>query len=226
MSQLTECVTKYFACDMCQFKMTVSVDAQEQIILVDETDQQIGIGGKLETHRLGLLHRAFSIFVFDEYDRVLIQKRAKEKYHSGGLWANTCCGHPRPGETVRDAAHRRLHEELGFQTDLSFGFISRYKADLDHGMTENELVHVFAGKSINAPIPEPTEVEDVTYADLEALQSGSGGIRQNQQTVWLRHYLDNHFEQLLRLKRICNLATVSDFSSASRSQIREKILGS
>src|SRR6186713_1449953 len=100
---------------------------EEQLILVDKNDRQIGVGGKMQTHVEGVLHRAFSIFVFDDDRRVLLQKRARVKYHSGGLWSNTCCGHPRPGERLLDAARRRLGEEMNFQCDLREFFAFQYR---------------------------------------------------------------------------------------------------
>ena len=119
--------------------------ADEQLILVDERNRAIGSGGKQAIHRSGLLHRAFSIFMVDQQGRILLQQRSPRKYHSGGLWANSCCGHPRPGERTISAARRRLGEELGLDDALAFGFFARYRADLDHGMHENEFVYVYFG---------------------------------------------------------------------------------
>lgn len=204
--------------------MTVSNDSDEYVILVDESDRQVGTGAKLETHKQGLLHRAFSIFLFDDSGRTLIQKRAQEKYHSGGLWANTCCGHPRPGEKISDAAHRRLVEELGLEVGLNLAFSSRYKAELDHGMTENEYVHVFYGHSLTAPFPEPTEVADVAYVSLEELK-GTSLYRGAAHTAWLRHYVDNHYAQLVDMQRRCGVATIPERSTSSFVQRKEKLLG-
>ena len=119
--------------------------SDEKLILVDERNRATGSGGKAAIHRAGLLHRAFSIFVVDERGRILLQQRNPQKYHSGGLWANSCCGHPRPGERTVVAARRRLNEELGVTSDLSFGFFSRYRTELDNGMHENEFVYVYFG---------------------------------------------------------------------------------
>src|SRR3979490_293525 len=102
--------------------------AEEQLILVDEANRAIGTGGKMAVHRAGALHRAFSIFVIDKRGRILLQQRAAQKYHSGELWANSCCGHPRPGERTVSAARRRLNEELGVTDPLSVGFFARYRA--------------------------------------------------------------------------------------------------
>ena len=127
----------------------------EQLILVDESNRATGSGGKAAIHRAGLLHRAFSIFVVDDRGRLLLQQRNPKKYHSGGLWANSCCGHPRPGERTVAAARRRLNEELGVASDLAFGFFSRYRTELDNGMHENEFVYVYFGPLQSRPRPGP-----------------------------------------------------------------------
>ena len=130
----------------------------EQLILVDSEDREIGSAEKLETHRRGLLHRAFSIFVFDPLGRLLVQRRALSKYHSAGKWSNTCCGHPRPGETTADAAHRRLVEEMRFDCDLRWTAGFSYRAALEHGLIEHEYDHVFLGTWSGAPNPNKSEV--------------------------------------------------------------------
>ena len=179
--------------------MSTILEAAERVVLVDEKDCQIGIGGKLETHHSGILHRAFSIFLFDNAGRTLVQKRAGHKYHSGGKWANTCCGHPRPNEIMIDAAERRLGEELGMLAPLQFGFIARYRAELDGQMIENEIVHVHFGRAESVPVPNPEEASDVEFVSLEGLRDGSA-IPLIQQTAWLQHYLKFHFEQLLEIR--------------------------
>lgn len=130
----------------------------EQIILVDENDNQIGSGEKLEVHRQGLLHRAFSIYVFNDRGEMLLQRRALSKYHSGGLWTNTCCGHPRVGEGTVAAAHRRLQEEFGFDCDYKEISPLSYTVDLDHGLKENEFLHIFVGRCSVNPAPVPEEI--------------------------------------------------------------------
>jgi isopentenyl-diphosphate delta-isomerase len=130
----------------------------ETIILVDEEGNQVGTGEKLEVHRAGLLHRAFSIYVFNNKGEMLLQERALGKYHSGGLWTNTCCGHPRVEEEIEPAAHRRLMEEFGFECELSEISTFRYKVALDHGLTENEFLHVFIGHGNVLPQPNPEEI--------------------------------------------------------------------
>ena len=131
---------------------------EEQVILVDIADRAIGTMEKLAAHREGLLHRAISVFIFDEQGRLLLHQRAAHKYHSANLWTNTCCSHPRPGESAMDAAHRRLHEEMGMEADLSFAFTFRYRAAFDNGLTEHEFDHVFVGRSSDPPSPNPAEV--------------------------------------------------------------------
>ena len=121
--------------------------ADEPLILVDSRNRPVGSAGKTAVHRAGLLHRAFSIFVVDARGRVLLQRRSAKKYHSGGLWANSCCGHPRPGERTLAAARRRLYEELGVTSPLTFGFFALLSGRADHGMQENEFVYVYLGRS-------------------------------------------------------------------------------
>lgn len=179
--------------------MSSLLDLAERVVLVDERDTEIGIGAKLETHHSGMLHRAFSIFLFDSDGKTLIQKRAAHKYHSGGKWANSCCGHPRPAENITKAAERRLQEELGMIESLEFGFLARYRAELDGEMIENEIVHVHAGRVASQPVPNPEEASDVMLVSLEGLRDGSE-LPIDAQTAWLRHYLDHHFEDLLTLR--------------------------
>jgi isopentenyl-diphosphate Delta-isomerase len=147
----------------------------EQVILVDENDVEIGTMEKIEAHRKALLHRAFSVFVFNEKGEMLIQQRALTKYHSGGLWTNACCSHPRPGEEILAAAQRRLKEEMGFVTGLNKVFDFTYKAPFDNGLTENEFDHVFVGTYNGEIKPSVYEVEDYCYRTLkdidESLQS-------------------------------------------------------
>ena len=144
----------------------------EQVILVDENDREIGVAEKLEAHRGGgQLHRAFSIFLFDPGGAMLLQLRARGKYHFGGLWTNACCGHPRPGEGLQEAARRRLGEELGIQVELREVFSLRYTArDLGSGLTECELDHVLVGSFDGEARPDPAEVDEVRWiacGDLE-----------------------------------------------------------
>jgi len=174
--------------------------ADEQLILVDEGNRAVGSGGKTAVHRAGLLHRAFSIFVVDEHGRILLQRRNPRKYHSGGLWANSCCGHPRPGERTMTAARRRLNEELGVDSPLAFGFFARYRAELDHGMTENELVYVYFGPLAGRPKPDPAEVAEVAFASPAEI---SRRIKREPDsfTYWLKHYFRHHYPEIARLAR-------------------------
>jgi isopentenyl-diphosphate delta-isomerase len=142
----------------------------EQLILVDSSDREIGVGEKLETHREGRLHRAFSIFVFDDAGRLLLQKRARTKYHSGGLWSNTACGHPRPGEETHAAAHRRLREEMGFDCELRLAFGFLYRAELQERLVEHEYDHVFVGEFTGAPAPDTAEVEAWRWMSMKELR--------------------------------------------------------
>jgi len=130
----------------------------DALILVDAEDRVVGTASKLDAHRSGALHRAFSVFVFDAQDTLLLQQRARGKYHSGGLWTNTCCGHPRPTEDTPEAAGRRLREEMGLACALHAAGSFRYHAQLDHGLVEHELDHVFVGRSDRDPVPDPNEV--------------------------------------------------------------------
>jgi isopentenyl-diphosphate Delta-isomerase len=159
----------------------------EELILVDEKDRLVGFETKLAAHQNGgKLHRAFSIFVFDGAGRMLLQRRAEGKYHFGGLWSNACCSHPRKGEKLEDAVHRRLQEEFGFDTELEDVFSFVYRAsDSRSGLTEHEFDHVFCGKFNGDPHPNADEIADwkwVGLADLEAdLQSNP-----DDYTPWFR----------------------------------------
>jgi isopentenyl-diphosphate delta-isomerase len=130
------------------------------VIVVDANDSQIGTASKLEAHRSGLRHRAISVIIGDRDGRVLLHRRAAGKYHSGGLWTNTCCSHPRPGEPASDAATRRLVEEMGISCPLTFVFSMNYRAEVSNGLVEDEIVHVFGGRFDGTPIPDPLEVSD------------------------------------------------------------------
>lgn len=142
----------------------------EKVILVNEADEPVGMMEKMEAHEKGVLHRAFSVFLFNAAGEMLLHQRAHSKYHSGGLWTNACCSHPRPGESVLEAAHRRLMEEMGMAADLSEAFSFLYRAELDHGMIEHELDHVVLGEAVATPEPNPEEVEAYRFVELEALR--------------------------------------------------------
>jgi isopentenyl-diphosphate Delta-isomerase len=143
----------------------------EQVILVDETDQPLGTMEKMEAHRRAVLHRAFSVFIFNSRGEMLLQQRAQEKYHSAGLWTNACCSHPRPGEDTRAAALRRLREELGFTTDLFKLFEFTYRTAYDNGLTEFEFDHVFVGTYDQEISPNQTEVSDYRYRSMPEIEA-------------------------------------------------------
>ncbi len=142
----------------------------DRVILVNEHDHEVGNEEKLTAHQKGLLHRAFSIFIFNTLGKMLIHKRASGKYHSGGLWTNACCSHPRPGETLEDAVHRRLKEEFGFDCPLKKVFSFIYKAHIPQGnLTEHEYDHVFEGTYDQTPQPNPEEIEDFAWIAMDEL---------------------------------------------------------
>jgi isopentenyl-diphosphate Delta-isomerase len=170
-------------------------DDDEQVILVDDQDRELGAAGKLAAHRQGMLHRALSVVIRDGEGRFLLQKRALGKYHSGGLWTNTCCSHPRPGEAVDAAASRRLAEEMGIACLLVPLFTTRYRATLDSGMTEHELVHVFGGLHTGPVCPDPAEADGYAWMapltlrrELEAAPAAY--------SIWFRKYLVQHWDEV------------------------------
>ncbi len=142
----------------------------DHVVLVNERDDQIGLMQKLEVHQKGILHRAFSVFIFNSNHELLLQQRALGKYHSEGLWSNTCCSHPLPGETTAEAAVRRLDEEMGITAPLNFLYSFIYNAELDNGLTEHELDHVFWGMSDDLPVINTTEVGNYKYIAISELQ--------------------------------------------------------
>lgn len=157
----------------------------EKVVLVDADDREIGVTGKLEAHRRGLLHRAFSVFILNDADELLLQRRASTKYHSGGLWTNTCCSHPGPSEDVGQAARRRLREEMGIDAELTHLFTFLYEADLDSGLTEHELDHVLVGRYQGDPSPNPAEVDDWSWAGLGDVEEDVER-RPEGYTVWFK----------------------------------------
>tara|TARA_B000000609_G_C24008654_1_gene258895 strand:+ start:46 stop:564 length:519 start_codon:yes stop_codon:yes gene_type:complete len=169
--------------------------SMENVILVDEKDNQVGLMPKLEAHQKGLLHRAFSVFIFNSDYKLLLQKRASSKYHSGGLWTNTCCSHPRDGEDIIDAANRRLDEEMGIKTSLRKVFDFIYTAELDNNLIENEFDHVLYGVYDIDPILNKEEAEDFKWIDMETLKND---IENNtdQYTVWFKIAFDYFYNYL------------------------------
>ena len=165
--------------------------AEEQVILVDEHDREVGVRGKQSAHeRGGVRHRAFSVFIADPAGRWLLQRRAAGKYHFPGLWTNACCSHPRPGEATEAAAHRRLREELGFDCPLQERFQFEYRADsVAEGLTEHELDHVFTGVHGGEIHPEPEEVGEIRWVDPGALMEELR-VRPDAFTPWFKIALE------------------------------------
>jgi isopentenyl-diphosphate delta-isomerase len=175
----------------------------EQLILVNTQNRAVGHGEKYAVHAAGLLHRAFSIFLVDAHGRILLQQRSRKKYHSGGLWANSCCGHPRPGEITVRAASRRLGEELGATTKLQFGFRAHYRAEFANGLAENEIVYVYFGAVPGNIRPNPAEVAAVTFRTLADLKRDAG-VHPENYVFWLNHYLTRHDREIRAgLRRAC-----------------------
>jgi len=148
----------------------------EQVLLVDHDDRVIGTMEKMEAHQKGLLHRAFSVLLFNDEGKILLQKRAAHKYHSAGLWTNTCCSHPQPNEKIEEAASRRLREEMGIHAQPTFAYKFIYKTSLDHELIEHEYDHVFLGSFNDVPSINQNEVADWKYADIE----------------WIKRYIIEH----------------------------------
>jgi isopentenyl-diphosphate Delta-isomerase len=174
---------------------------EDQLILVDENDTQTGVMGKLETHQKGLLHRAFSIFVINDRGELMLQKRAASKYHCGGLWTNTCCGHPRNGEELLSAAHRRLPEEMGFDCALQEIFLFHYQVVFDNGLCENEMNRVFVGRHNGDPIPNPGEADDWKWVKIDEVKSD---IQENSDkyTYWFKEDLNEIRKRGLDLQKV------------------------
>ncbi|HRG11925.1 Isopentenyl-diphosphate Delta-isomerase [bioreactor metagenome] len=169
------------------------------VILVDENDNPIGTMPKMEAHEKAMLHRAFSVFILNANDEVLLQQRANDKYHSAGLWTNTCCSHPHPGEDTLGAARRRLKEEMGMEADLQFVFKFMYKAPFDNLLTEHEIDHVFIGKTDQLPVINPEEVASYKYMKPEEIKLD---MEQNPQsyTVWFRIIFNEFYKEIFTHK--------------------------
>ena len=171
---------------------------EEYVILVNENDEPIGVMPKLEAHEKALLHRAFSVFIFNNKNELMLQQRAAHKYHSPLLWTNTCCSHQRVGESNIEAGKRRLQEEMGFETELKESISFIYKAPFDNGLTEHELDHVMIGYYNEAPQINREEVESWKWMKIEDVKTD---MLQNPNiyTVWFKiifdefyHYLEDH----------------------------------
>ncbi|MDP6688836.1 MAG: isopentenyl-diphosphate Delta-isomerase [Alphaproteobacteria bacterium] len=166
------------------------------IVLVDEHDRQVGLCGKLETHRQGLLHRAFSVIIKNDAGQILLQQRAAGKYHSPGLWANACCGHPGDGDDTGQAARRRLGEEMGFETDLYPGWRHSYRADVGGGLIENEFVHVFFGRFNGTIVPDAAEAAAYRWLDPDALLADVAA-NPDSYSAWFRDYLQHFGDEII-----------------------------
>jgi isopentenyl-diphosphate delta-isomerase len=142
----------------------------ELVILVNERDEAVGTMEKMEAHRKGALHRAFSVFIMNKRGEMLIQQRAEGKYHSGGLWSNACCSHPAPGEDTMDGAHRRLYEEMGFNCELEQLFTLTYKQEVGKDLTEHEIDHIYVGQFEGQPSINFTEVNSYRFVDMGELE--------------------------------------------------------
>jgi isopentenyl-diphosphate Delta-isomerase len=167
----------------------------EHVILVDREDNPLGLMEKMEAHEKGLLHRAFSVFVTNDKGEVLLQKRAESKYHSGGLWTNTCCSHPRDGEDILDAGKRRLQEEMGFVVELTYAYAFIYRAELDKGMTEHEYDHVMTGVFNGEPNPNPEEVGDWKFIAWDDLLEDMTQHPENY-TAWFRIIMQENADEI------------------------------
>jgi len=179
-------VTIHLSLDMRVF-YSIS-DAMDYVILVDEKDREIGVEEKMRAHEKGLLHRAFSILILNPKCQMLLQKRASSKYHSGGLWTNACCSHPRPGEEINEAAHRRLKEEMGFDCELKEIDSFIYRASFKNGLTEHEYDHVFLGFYDGDVQINKEEADDYKWIDLKELRED---IKKNPDayTFWFKEIM-------------------------------------
>jgi isopentenyl-diphosphate Delta-isomerase len=167
----------------------------DQVVLVDAHDVPQGVAPKIEVHRRGLKHRALSVLVRDPLGNMLIHRRNAEKYHSGGLWTNACCSHPRPDEPAVDAARRRLAEEMGVRCEVTPLFTAQYRADVSNGYIEDEVVHAFGGTYEGPVVPDPAEVAEWKWMPFEALTDDLAR-RPQLYTVWFRHYFREHYDAI------------------------------
>jgi len=174
------------------------LEKEELVILVNPNDEQIGLMPKMEAHQKAVLHRAFSVFILNDKNELMLQQRAAHKYHSPLLWTNTCCSHQRDGESNIQAGNRRMQEEMGFTTELKELFSFIYQAPFDNGLTEHELDHVMIGYYNDDPIINPEEVENWKWMDIDSVRDD---IQQNPDiyTAWFKiifdkfyHFLEEH----------------------------------
>jgi len=170
------------------------------IIKVDENDNELGKIEKMQAHREGVLHRAFSVFIFNSNGELMLQQRAKSKYHSGGLWTNTCCSHPEFGESLNDAVKRRLKEEMGLECETHKIFHFIYRAQLDHGLVEHELDHVFFGETNQSPYLNIAEASNWKYMDMDDLKNDIHEFPEKY-TAWLQICFEKVYQEFLKRKK-------------------------
>ena len=168
---------------------------EEKVILVNEMDEQIGLMSKLEAHEKAILHRAFSVFIFNDKNELLLQQRASSKYHSPGLWTNTCCSHQRDGESNIEAGKRRLKEEMGFETNLKESISFIYKAPFDNGLTEHEFDHVLIGKYTSNPIINKDEVVSWKWMLLDDIKVDIA-LHSEIYTEWFKIIFDKYYKHI------------------------------
>jgi isopentenyl-diphosphate delta-isomerase len=168
---------------------------EEQVILVNKNDEQIGLMPKMEAHEKAVLHRAFSVFIFNDKNELMLQQRALSKYHSPGLWTNTCCSHQRDGESNIEAGKRRLHEEMGFVTELKETTSFIYKAPFDNGLTEHELDHIMVGHYNEEASINPDEVESWKWMDIEDVKVDMA-LHPEKYTAWFKIIFDKFYEHI------------------------------
>ena len=169
---------------------------EENVILVDVLDNQLGLMPKMEAHEKAVLHRAFSVFIFNDKGELMLQQRAAHKYHSPLLWTNTCCSHQRDGESNIEAGKRRLIEEMGFKTNLKEIFSFVYKAPFDNGLTEHELDHVMIGNFNGVPKINPDEVASFKWMTLEAVKKDIE-LQPNIYTAWFKIIFKESYLKLI-----------------------------
>ncbi|MDY0781651.1 isopentenyl-diphosphate Delta-isomerase [Tenacibaculum sp. IB213877] len=172
---------------------------EEQVILVDEQDNKVGLMPKMEAHEKALLHRAFSVFVFNDKNQLMLQQRAKGKYHSPLLWTNTCCSHQRDGETNIEAGKRRLQEEMGFTCELEEVFSFIYKAPFDNGLTEHEYDHVMIGKFNDEPSINKEEVEAYKWMTLKEVKNDMEQYPQHY-TAWFKIIFEKSYDKIAKFE--------------------------
>jgi isopentenyl-diphosphate delta-isomerase len=174
-------------------------NTEEQVILVNEKDEVLGLMPKMEAHEKALLHRAFSVFIYNDCGELMLQQRALTKYHTPGLWTNTCCSHQRLGETNIEAGKRRLQEEMGFTTDLEETISFTYKAPFENGLTEHEFDYILVGKYNENPNPNPDEVADWKWVSLDEIKKDISQ-NPNHYTAWFKIIFEKHYQDMLSKK--------------------------